>query len=240
MLYQRIFSALLIAVPTIAAPWYQPTSPQDTHHASPHPIRSAGVAATSVSTPVLPVQTPNTLPPLSDSLNLRVIALGVGTQNYTCSQTPNVSSSAPVSVGANATLYDVTELFTNSPQDIGNITETALLQNSGLGNQPIGHHFFTYVGSTLTPTFDLDGHSPSLFLSAVKENTETAPVLAYTGLSSEGAVPWLFLQSDTSGLSEGMSEVYRVETAGGAQPSTCADKDGDFQVPYSAEYWFYG
>ena len=237
MLYQTLITALLIVAPAVAAPWARP-EPQNLHQYDSRPSRS--VRRQTTSGPVLPVQTPNTLPVLSNAVNLRVIALGVGTQNYTCSSTPNVSTAAPVSVGARANLYDVTQLFTDSPQLIGNETQTALLANSGGNNQLIGQHFFTYVGSTLTPTFDLDGHSPAYFLSSVKANTESAPMMAYAGMDNEGAVPWLFLNSDSSGLSQGVSEVYRVETAGGMQPSTCADKTGDFQVPYSAEYWFYG
>ena len=34
-------------------------------------------------------------------------------------------------------------------------------------------------------------------------------------------------------------EVYRVETTGGAIPPTCSDQNSTFQIPYSAEYWFY-
>ena len=223
MLYQTLLASLLVVAPATAAPFC-----------------SRSLNSTATSDPVLPVQTPNTLPVLSSSVSLRIIALGVGTQNYTCASTPNDANSAPVSLGARADLYDVTNLFSNTPSDIPTMTKSALLANSGLGNNHVGQHFFTDVGSTLTPTFDLDGNDPPYFLSATKENTEGAPVAAYTGLDNEGAVPWLFLNSDSSGLSSGVSEVYRVETAGGLQPSTCADKSGDFQVPYSAEYWFYG
>ncbi|KAI9694772.1 MAG: hypothetical protein M1822_000388 [Bathelium mastoideum] len=240
MLYHNVFTTLLIAASAAAAPWNPAHSAARGHQRQPNtrPSRTARDAATS--TPVLPVQTPNTLPPLDPGLNLRVIALGVGTQNYSCEETPNWANSTPATIGARANLYDVTQLFTTNPERIGNITEQALLANDGLNNTLIGEHFFTYVGSTLTPTFDLDGHAPAYFLSAVKADSETAPKAAYEGMDGEGAVPWLLLTSDSSGLTEGLSEVYRVETAGGAQPATCADKDGPFEVPYSAEYWFYG
>ncbi|KAI9690752.1 MAG: hypothetical protein M1820_009849 [Bogoriella megaspora] len=236
MLSQNFFFTLLLAAPAIAAPtgWNWP-NPQNWR--APHTARSP--QATTAADPVLPVQTPNSLPILSPTATLKVIALGVGSQNYTCKDTPNSNTSAPVSVGARADLYDVTDLFRNNPSLEDSETRAALVSNSGLGNNRIGQHFFTNVGSTLTPTFDLDAHDPPLFLSAVKSNTETAPKVAFQGLSSEGAIAWLFLGSDNSGLSQGVNGVYRVETAGGMQPATCADKSGDFQVPYSAEYWFY-
>ena len=228
------------STPPLPAP-----TPSSSSSDSPAPISSSPnpnppASAPSSSTPVLPVQTPNTLPPVSPGVNLRVIALGVGTQNYSCSSTPNSSAAAPVSIGARANLFEVTSLFVSSPQDISNITEQALLANNGLGNPLIGEHYFTYVHNTLTPTFDLSGNDPQYFLSSVKDNTETAPVSAYKGMSNEGAVPWLFLTSDSSGLSSGVSEVYRVETAGGLNPSTCEGISGEVDVPYSAEYWFFG
>lgn len=53
-----------------------------------------------------------------------------------------------------------------------------------------------------------------------------------------GAVDWLKL-GDVGG-GRGLSEVYRVETAGGKAPGVCPREGGMVVVQYAAVYWFYG
>ena len=89
----------------------------------------------------------------------------------------------------------------------------------------LGEHYFD---ATHVPTFDL---SPQIgFLKAKKAGDIAAPV--------EGAVDWLKL--DAVEGSKGLGEVYRVETAGGKAPGTCEGLVGVVEVPYAAQYWFYG
>lgn len=72
-----------------------------------------------------------------------------------------------------------------------------------------------------------------------------------TGPKGEAAVPWLKLQvldvgAQGSDVQEedteaGVKEIYRVNTHGGSAPATCAGKhEGEFEIEYAAEYWFYG
>lgn len=60
-------------------------------------------------------------------------------------------------------------------------------------------------------------------------------------------VPWLKLQTQTPNGDVnpaddlgGVKEVYRVNTAGGAAPSTCNGMPATFEVQYAAEYWIFG
>lgn len=96
----------------------------------------------------------------------------------------------------------------------------------------IGHHYFTAAG---VPTFDLNTRSKILFSKKVA--SIPAPASANVGPDGTGAVPWLKLVD--AGSSVGLSEVYRIVTAGGKAPATCADTN-PISVQYAAEYWFYG
>lgn len=51
-------------------------------------------------------------------------------------------------------------------------------------------------------------------------------------------MPWLKLTA-RSGATGNLEEVYRVNTAGGNPPATCAGMPATFEVQYAAEYWFY-
>lgn len=98
-----------------------------------------------------------------------------------------------------------------------------------------GEHFFMPVLGTQTPNFNVAGD----FLSAKKSSSANAPAGAYAGENGLGAVAWLYLVDNGSGLTHGLSSVYRVETAGGVAPATCDKAGSTLQVPYAAEYWFY-
>lgn len=105
----------------------------------------------------------------------------------------------------------------------------------------LGHHYFD--GSS-APTFDLSASTDGLFLSAAKVGAVKAPAAADKGLFDTAAVDWLQLGDNGRGLSSGLSEVYRVATAGGAAEACSvsgANAEGEvLSVPYVAQYWFYG
>jgi hypothetical protein len=181
---------------------------------------------------------------ISPSVSLKYVALGLGTQNYTCTSTPSSSSGVPVQVGAAATLSDATSFLQyNQPLIpylpalvLGFNQLSAQVDANTLGLPFLGHHFFNGAGS---PEFDLTAISTRLV--AKKLATVSAPSNASPGPGDAGAVPWLQLGDNGAGLSfGGLQYVYRVETAGGSAPATCANQDSTFQVPYAAEYWFYG
>lgn len=111
--------------------------------------------------------------------------------------------------------------------------------NSSLGSIALpylGVHFFDYLSR---PTFDLRS-SAGLYGSTEKVDAENAPASADHGLLGTGAVAWLRLVANDDGLSVGIGEVYRVNTAGGSPQSCSVSGAGSGSVPYAAQYWFYG
>jgi hypothetical protein len=168
-------------------------------------------------------------------LTLHHVAVGRGTQNYTCDTTN--PSSAPVAVGALATLFNVScvaavngDLLAKVPAMAVNFDFDAVTSTGSLGPMTLppisGHHFF--LDST-TPFFNLDiGTVPTS-----KNNTVAAPATAAKGPSGSNAVPWLKLLAKDSATG-GIKEVYRLDTAGGSAPATCQGQPANIEVQYSA------
>lgn len=100
----------------------------------------------------------------------------------------------------------------------------------------IGHHYFNGGGQ---PTFDLGAKgklvAKKLNNIAAPENSSKGP--AHQPTQDYGAVDWLKLGD--AGGSVGLSEVYRVECAGGKAPPTCQQAGPLFQE-YACLYWFLG
>lgn len=98
-----------------------------------------------------------------------------------------------------------------------------------------GHHFFANL---TTPYFNLDASELQLGqVPTSKINTTNAPTTAMKGLNDvgNGAVAWLKL-SARDGATGNLQEVYRLNTAGGSPPATCAGIEStSFEVEYSAE-----
>jgi hypothetical protein len=197
--------------------------------------------ALTVSLPTSALPLPSSISP---AVSLRYLALGIGTQNYTCSATPNSSSGVPVSVGAKATLYDAGAFLQSHPIMIPTLPGMSLGFEVMTGGQifpslninQLGQHFFN---AALQPTFDLT--TVGARLVATKVDDISAPAGACPGPDGAGAVDWLELEDAGDGQSfGGLTNVYRVETAGGKAPATCASEQGTFEVQYAAEYWFYG
>ncbi|KAF4582959.1 malate dehydrogenase [Ophiocordyceps camponoti-floridani] len=172
-------------------------------------------------------------------LKVHHVALGRGTQNYTCSST----SSAPKAAGAVATLFDASCVAVMFPELLSRIPAMAVhLDLDGRDRvassvlQESGVHFFT---DPSTAYFDLDtsahdyGKAPCAKLGSVD-----APADAARGRKGEKAVAWLRLKAK-AGATDGIREVYRVSTAGGSPPATCEGMPANFEVPYSAVYWFW-
>ncbi len=65
-----------------------------------------------------------------------------------------------------------------------------------------------------------------------------APAGADPGPQGYGAVDWRALTAVAGSV--GLTEVYRVETAGGNPPANCNGFEGTtVLVQYAAMYWFY-
>jgi hypothetical protein len=163
--------------------------------------------------------------------------LGRGTQNYTCAS----PESKPTAVGALAILYDASPLLATTPGDL-----LYTLPDYAVGfAAPLvplvaaGHHFFDSTG---TPNFDLSSQRLYLKGMSSKAINGTAPQTIFgLPIPETNPVPWLYLTAADGGVgSTGLNSVYRVETAGGEPPATCANTGSTFQVQYSALYAFYG
>lgn len=192
---------------------------------------------------------------------LERIALGHGIQNYSCT----AAGATGTSVGALAVLYDITDLYSTLTVDAWAAVSVNILDNNDeplnlVGNSvnafaanvadpfptsdsavtvdgvagsltALGRHFFD---ASLVPTFDLTG--AGLLFSGAKSGAIKAPTTADAGLLATGAVDWL--QLTNSGASVGLTQAYRVVTAGGVAVA-CTAANETFSVPYAAQYWFY-
>ncbi|KAF3760181.1 hypothetical protein M406DRAFT_353782 [Cryphonectria parasitica EP155] len=207
-----------------------------------------------LSKAVLPVASASPLPTVNAGLTLKHVAIGRGTQNYTC-DTSNATA-APTAIGAAATLFNATCIASTYPDLLAMLPGVALNFNlSTASSYPAnlvpastderlapgdymisGHHYF--LDST-TPFFNLNTTNWELGEAPCAKNATTnAPAGSPTGQSGDGAVAWLKLTA-REGATGKLQEVYRVETAGGSPPATCAGMDAAFEVQYSAQYWFY-
>ena len=98
----------------------------------------------------------------------------------------------------------------------------------------LGHHYFD---NDHDPTFNLGSVG---FLKGFKTGDITAPAGATPGPDGvgNGAIDWLQLTAKSGSID--LKEVYRVETAGGKPPASCAGQLESIEVQYAAQYWFYG
>ncbi|KAL9596344.1 MAG: hypothetical protein Q9219_005861 [cf. Caloplaca sp. 3 TL-2023] len=190
------------------------------------------------------------MPPVTPGLTLYHVAVGRGTQNYTCDIAH--PSSAPVAAGATAMLYNTTCLSCLAPSALEKIPSSALLLPTPQENKLLfpaqalasGHHYFSDLS---TPTFNLHMARSNFGIQFAKllSKTPVPDEQQQVGQDGSKAVPWLKLSSadGPQGLSSDSSpvkEIYRVNTAGGSAPKTCDAMAATFEVQYAAEYWFWG
>ncbi|KAJ5247368.1 Protein of unknown function DUF3455 [Penicillium chermesinum] len=179
-------------------------------------------------------------------LKPKYVALGRGTQNYTCAD--STKETTPTAIGAVADLFNATciaanypdlmELMPNAAYRMSLPTDTKLLSSLRLplGNmQLLGHHFFH---DATTPEFNLDTTIDRQFgvLMTNKVSQLKAPSNAFQG--QNGAVAWLYLKT-VAGTVGDYKAVYRVNTASGAAPKTCEGQPPSFEMQYSANYYFF-
>ncbi|KAH6681813.1 hypothetical protein B0J14DRAFT_223575 [Halenospora varia] len=193
----------------------------------------------------MPVASPTPLPAVSAGLSLKHVAIGRGTQNYTCSTTN--TTAAPSAIGAIATLYNATCVASTYPDLLAMLPKLALQFNlTGPNERSLnpsnlvvsGHHYFS---NGTTPAFDLDTAAMKLGFAPTQKNSSVpAPAGAAVGQEDVGfgAVAWLKLTTRI-GATGDLQEVYRINTAGGNPPATCEGMPAAFEIQYAAEYWFF-
>ncbi|ELU43035.1 hypothetical protein AG1IA_02940 [Rhizoctonia solani AG-1 IA] len=137
------------------------------------------------------------------------IALGYGTQNYTCGATGTYASA-----GAVAKLLDISCLTKTDPELFRDIHEYAYnvkgrwdLIESFLGPYVhfLGHHYFISQSGGIAPKFDFGQSGHGYVVGAP---------------SPDGSqnVDWLELENTSGNLSK---YIFRVDTQGGQPPSSC-------------------
>lgn len=243
--------SILVAACTLSSAFAAPSAKQPRRPKA-SPVKPA--KPTSLALVDLQTKQPTDNLPSNSNVTLQFVGLGVGVQNYSCAST----TSAPKSIGAIATLFDITALLQHTADVTSNLTtdylklyqkKSCVIDASNLADDSceesinilqfpiLGKHYFANINGAAVPSFAINNGD---FLSAQKVGDVAAPVDAYDGSSGAGAVDWLLLVADGTGRSVGLSEVYRINTAGGAPESTqCSTGVTQFSVKYAAEYWFY-
>lgn len=185
----------------------------------------------------LPVANP-ALPSPGKGFFLVSIQIGRGVQNYTCGNDP---TAAPVANGAVATLYDASCIAVNDPGLLASLPAQVLalpLPNDPkkdliCGPQPLkpsGVHFFN---SAKTPVFDFRGTDDEQLGLGLMTVSQRSPAP-----NPANDVAWLFL-TRVDGSEGPVQSIYRVNTAGGVAPATCAGQPASISVQYATQYWVF-
>ncbi|KAK0253964.1 hypothetical protein B0A54_11642 [Friedmanniomyces endolithicus] len=224
-------------------PWWTPSSSY-LDFGKRFPGADSNAPICDLSQAVMPTA-PTPLPAPAPGLSLSHVAIGRGTQNYTCDITN--ATAIPSAVGAKATLFNVSCLAADTPALLARLPSIALdlpiPSSDGDDSSPAyqdisGHHFFL---DATTPFFDLDTTLHQYGTGQFKKaNSSAAPSDAALGTNGQGfgSVTWLKLDAkDAAG--QVLQEVYRLNTAGGQPPKTCQGMAAAFEVQYSAEYWIW-
>ncbi|CEL54452.1 hypothetical protein RSOLAG1IB_07055 [Rhizoctonia solani AG-1 IB] len=162
----------------------------------------------------------------------KYIALGYGTQNYTCSATGTYASA-----GAVAKLLDISCLPKSDPQTFREVQSYAyklrprweLIEDFLKPYSRFsGNHYFIPQDGGSAPKFDFT-QSGRGYVVTKKTGGASSP---------EGSqnVDWLELQNTSGSLAK---YVFRVDTQGGQPPSSCRPGQ-TAQVLYTTKYWFFG
>ncbi|KAH7392704.1 hypothetical protein BKA66DRAFT_376487, partial [Pyrenochaeta sp. MPI-SDFR-AT-0127] len=163
-------------------------------------------------------QPANALTPPAADLSLVLIALGEGTQNYTCGADITL---APTAIGAVAQLFNASCALSNNPSadtpSLGFIEESPA----------IGSHFFF---DSTTPDFDIIGLG----------NTRTKKAEEALAPQPSANIKWLRLEAQ-AGSTSVVKQIYRLNTVGGLAPKSCEGRQAGevVTVEYEAQYWLY-
>lgn len=161
------------------------------------------------------------------------IAMGVGVQNYTC------SNGTFTSAGAVASLYDISCLagtpeFASVQDNFFALPPFAQQVIRGVADRtPLlyaKHYFVTNptTGTGISPKFALAANGGSVFTTLAKTGSIHSP-------TSTANVDWLQLNSIAGTLA---TTVFRVDTKAGQPPTTCTGTSAT-SIPYAAKYYFY-
>lgn len=218
-MFRSILVGLFLGFPALGAPY---------HH---QPGSSCDISEAKL---VLPpgVKLP---PPSEPPTHLTV---GVGTQNYTCSEEGTYTN-----VGAVASIFDISCLYGTSLFDsIQDILLAAWDKSNSTSARDIPHGL-TLLGEHLFIINPITGTgiSPKWDFTASTGNPEAFVVAKVTAMSPAPTgsqdVDWLSLDRILGKLAD---EVYRTDTRAGQPPASCTPGSEPITVKYSAKYSFFG
>ncbi|CCU80357.1 malate dehydrogenase [Blumeria hordei DH14] len=208
--------------------------------------KSKAAGSCDVDSINLPSDAASVLPPPSNGLKLRIITIGRGTQNYSC--TDENGKTEPIALGAKATLFDTSCTASKSPQQFAGFARSALDFDGSTdsaqfldGTRPAvaAQHFFS---ARKTADFDFSNAASNKLghFQVVLDKASPAPPGSQIGKNNvgDGAVPWLRAIGTDIGTGAKV-EIYRLHTAGGNPSKTCDGKPENFEVQYAAEYWVF-
>ncbi|CAE6458935.1 unnamed protein product [Rhizoctonia solani] len=180
---------------------------------------------------------------IPDGVKPEYIVLAIGTQNYTCTNAGNYSTSGVLSIlidisclhASNSTAFEDVQnsaynLFLTSQNEMPTLNQI----QGAIGYPPfiLGDHYFTPRASTIAPEFD--------FRKSQEGNADAFVIGRQVGgiPSPEGSqnIDWLQLEATEGQLAK---YIYRVDTRGGQPPESCSGEGQDRIVPYTAKYWFF-
>ncbi|KAL7901590.1 hypothetical protein HDV63DRAFT_377250 [Trichoderma sp. SZMC 28014] len=210
------------------------------------------------------------LPAVPDNLELKVIALGLGIQNYTCA---SVGATA-VSTGALAMFYDISLLYPESGPNALTIEQFNQLPEFAVNHHDIPLHFNdSYAGRVSS-----EGPGASLkrpFTRAAPLDLGefgSIPFLGHHFFNSDGAPTFILQRGSVNFVAANKTSVPAPGSAdpgpdgtgavawlalnanansrgaslvyrvetAGGNSHSCAQAAGQDSTSYSAQYWFYG
>ncbi|KAH9808884.1 hypothetical protein DFH28DRAFT_597567 [Melampsora americana] len=174
---------------------------------------------------------------IPNGLTLRYLAVGLGTQNYTCS----TSSGTPTwnLLGAMAQLRDISDTL-EDPVLIANAVINQKAQTALEPYKPIAKHYFIPHKPLAAPAFFFlpdqelcSDFSEEDFVIVSKIGSMPSP-----NDPTKRNVPWLALKTIQGDIAR---MVLRTNTHLGVEPSSddCLKDGEEANMPYSALYWFY-
>ncbi|KAL0571272.1 hypothetical protein V5O48_010689 [Marasmius crinis-equi] len=188
------------------------------------------------------------LPPPEEPTSF--IALGVGTQNYTCSSAGNYTSA-----GASATIIDISctyadhewhsiartayEYWTLAPDSVSPSDMMEVLHPDFGDLVSLGHHYFV-----TNPVNSSAGISPKWDFTSYFDDSSAFVVAARTGDipapdDPSDNVDWLQMKG-MGGQGNLAHSIYRTHTQGGQPPVKCSSGSEPITVKYTALYWLAG
>ncbi|KZT51746.1 hypothetical protein CALCODRAFT_521181 [Calocera cornea HHB12733] len=182
----------------------------------------------------LPSSLQSLIPP--SNVSLVQVTMGLGTQNYTC------TNGKYVNVGALAQVFDISCLqnlpaisaaFSQAVNEL-ELVDGASLLNFGItlakmGGFKLADHYFDTSAGPLSPVFNFQVSNGGF---AIGKKLMDLPDPTNPTVN----VDWLQLEAIAG---DAAKFLVREQTAGGQPPSSCAVENETLQVPYAAKYWFF-